>query len=391
VKILKSLIPTIVALTFAGSAHAQSYHYLRIAGSTAYRAATYAAIGHLLKPNYTYGYSGPTLNGSSQAIFTGVAKEGNYPIRIKVSFQGSIDGVADLVKNYTVGLVSSGATAYLGGGGWLVDNTPQSIKGTASVPAHYDPPTTPDATMSDSDQATTPFTYPALVNHFVGVLPLIWVHSPGSAISAIPSTITEGVKGNAYPFITGARPTVKVIGRDEDSGSRAIAFRFAGLNTYGTSPAIYQYQLNSSRIALWPALTEKVNGLPVVGFFPAGHSGYINGSTLASTLLTAPTEPTLAFIGYLGVSDANTVGAANFISYQYIPYNTENVEKGRYLLWSNEHLYFRSSLTGIPYAVANQIANQIRTSDAPAAGILYSSMAVHREVDNGPLLNGGRP
>src|SRR4051812_25586211 len=97
-KLLRNLI--MAACTAILCATAQAQTIVRITGSTAYRGATHTAITHIFAAGFTYGYTGATLSGAGQAIFTGTV--GGNPVIIKTSWSGSTGGVQTVAKNINV-------------------------------------------------------------------------------------------------------------------------------------------------------------------------------------------------------------------------------------------------------------------------------------------------
>jgi hypothetical protein len=121
-KTFKTILTSFLVLSLVGAASAATT-YLRITGSTAYRAATHSAIQHVLALNgqYTYAYldyprrigSSPSLTQANTAIFSQTIL-GNTWI-IKTNFTGSVGGINTVAGLLTVG---PGGSAF-GGGGWL--------------------------------------------------------------------------------------------------------------------------------------------------------------------------------------------------------------------------------------------------------------------------------
>ena len=176
------MLASFVALATIHTAQAQTV--VHITGSTAYRAAVYQAITDILAPGFTFGYTGSTASKASQAIYTGTTKTGNISIIIKTSFSGSVGGISTLAASLTVGPNGS----FTGGGGWLVDSTPQSTSGTPNAPndpSHLDTAITADIAMADCFQASAPAMYqtPKLKDNILGVVPFVWVATPGSPLT----------------------------------------------------------------------------------------------------------------------------------------------------------------------------------------------------------------
>ena len=186
---------------------------------------------------------------------------------------------------------------------------------------------------------------------------------------------------------TAADSTVYVyaMGRDEDSGTRLTTFAESGFGIFG-SPIQYEATITSGAIASIAAYhAQTILGLS----YSAGHSGYSSGGTLATTLNTpvaAAARDALnskfALIAYFGVNDANGVnGGNNNLTYNGVAYSAAAVQEGKYTFWGYEHLMYRATLTGNAKTVADQLATQIKTTDASASGVLLSTMHVSRVTE----------
>jgi hypothetical protein len=178
---------------------------------------------------------------------------------------------------------------------------------------------------------------------------------------------------------------VYAMGRDEDSGTRLTAFAEAGFGVFG-SPVQYVATVSGGAItAVAPYQAQTILGIS----YPLGHSGYASGGTLATTLNTpvsASARDSLnakfALFAYFGVNDANGVnGGANNLSFNGTPYSPANVREGKYTFWGYEHLMYRSTLSGNAKTVADQLATQIKNTDAAVSGVLLSTMNVSRTTE----------
>lgn len=382
-----------LALAFAGMALAQTT--IRITGSTAFRAATHQAIGNILSPGYTVGYSGTSLSGASQAIFTGTTINGGNSVIIKTSWSGSTGGLQTVSQQSPVITVAT----------WLVNSTPSG----GSAPAVYDAPVTADVAMSDSFQGTTAFTgigYTTVRDTIVGIVPFVWTKGSSNdpAIAASLANLTNMTPALAKLLLSSGAPlsmftgvtadssiNVYPMGRDEDSGTRVNAFAEPGFGVFG-SPIQYQPTIAGgviTAIVPWPANT--VNGLS----FPIGHSGYSSGGTLG-TALNTPIDiaardsfgSKFALVAYFGTNDAAKVnGGNNNLTYNGVAYSAAAVQEGKYTFWGYEHLMYRPTLSGVTKTVADLIGTQIITTDATASGILLSTMNVSKSVEGGVIIH----
>jgi hypothetical protein len=407
VKALKTILVSLLTLSLIGAASAATT-YLRITGSTAFRAATHTAIQNVLKLNgsYTFAYVGSSPTKANTAIFTQTIS-GNTTI-IKTNFIGSVGGVATVTKLLTEGL---GGNSF-GGGGWLIDTTPQSTTGTQITSPSYDSPVTADVTLSDAFQASAPnqggvnYQSPVLAGKIVGVVDFVWVKSV-SASAVITNLTSANAKlllgGTLTEDKFGGSSSVRVyaFGRDEDSGTRIAALADTG---YGIHNTVQQYKPSPATgtitsIALWPATT--VDGIS----YPLGDPGFSGGGAVASALLQTNGVANAEYIGYLGINDATTVGTANWLKFDGKPTTTltaaniaSGVENNGYSFWGYEHFLYRGSnfpvsqqLTGTALTVATRIQNQILNTDAGVSGIPISAMHWHRNSDGGTILSGGTP
>ena len=393
-KMTKTALAALIAFAFAGIASAQTT--VRITGSTAFRAATATAIGNILNPGYTYGYIGANLNGANQSTFVGTTKTGNISVIIKCSFAGSVGGVQTIAQQSPV---VTTANPYISETNALTATGLVLTAGTAT----FDSPANADIAMSDTYQSSTAFTgtgYNTLADTVVGVVPFVWTKGAHSdtAVAASLATVTNITPLLARAILTGGAPLsmftgtvadstvyVYAMGRDEDSGTRLTTFAESGFGVFG-SPIQYEATIASGAINSIAAYhAQTVLGIS----YSAGHSGYSSGGTLATTLNTpvaAAARDALnskfALFAYFGVNDANGVnGGANNLTYNGVAYSVAAVQEGRYSFWGYEHLMYRSTLTGNAKTVADQLAAQIKTTDATVSGVLLSTMHVSRVTE----------
>ena len=185
---------------------------------------------------------------------------------------------------------------------------------------------------------------------------------------------------------------VLAVGRDADSGTRLDAFAESGFGVF-TLPIQFQVDINAgvvTNLEFYPAQT--INTV----FYDLGQGGYSGGGSVATALNTPGsqyvTNATIGvsggcwMIGYLGVNDAAGVnGGSNNLAYNGVAYSTNSVAEGQYSFWSYEHLMYRTSLAGDQKTVADQIATQLKNTDAVQSGILLPSMKVTRQVEGGVI------
>lgn len=393
---IKTALAALTAFALAGIASAQTATTVRITGSTAFRAATVAAVQNILNPGYTYGYIGSSVGGANQSTFVGTTKVGNLSVIIKCSFAGSVGGVQTIAQQSPV---VTTASPYISESNAL---TAAGLVLTAGS-ATFDSPANADIAMSDTYQSSTAFTgtgYNSLVDTVVGVVPFVWTKgvSGDTAVAASLANVTNITPLLARAVLTGGAPLsmftgtaadstvyVYAMGRDEDSGTRLTAFAESGFGVFG-SPLQYEATISSGTISAIAAYhAQTILGIS----YAAGHSGYSSGGTLATTLNTpiaAAARDSLnskfALIAYFGKNDANGVnGGNNNLTYNGVAYSDDNVREGKYTFWGYEHLMYRSTVAGNTKTVADQIASQIKTTDAAASGVLLSTMHVSRSTE----------
>ena len=367
---LKSLFLVGVAtVSLSSVAHAQTE--LRLTGSTAFRSATHTAIQKILAPGYRAAHTSTDLSKAGQAIFRGTV--GTEEVIIRTSWSGSVLGVQTVAQNLDVNFLPASALPASG-------TTANAATGTEAGK--------PDVAMADNYQSATPFPSPALTDKLVGVVPFQWVASKGSptGLSNITPQLAQAVfqKGDAaLSLFTGlaADEGMKVFatGRDPESGTRLTAFAESGI---GVNSTVVQWlpSVGSGVVAShvrWPE--TKVNGIVTV---PLGNGGYSSGGSLVTTMQATTAALVGYYVSYMGTSDAASAigGGAKALTYNGVSYSLDNVKNGLYTFWGYEHLMYKSTLTGVQKTVADTLANQIDTVDAP---IKRSDMRVSREADGG--------
>jgi hypothetical protein len=278
--------------------------------------------------------------------------------------------------------------------------------------------------MSDSFQASAPAPYksptgPALKGKIVGVVPFVFVCSPGTTttsgtVTNLTSTQAQKLLGatlllsNLTGKSTDSGVHVYVVGRDQDSGTRIATLADTG---YGIAKDDFQYQPlyngattptspppspsgSITGAALWPA-TPPVDSINS----PTGDSGYNSGSLVAAAIAQTSSY-TNWFIAYVGLNDGLTAlgNTKNFVlkfnggslTETGGVWNVSGVESGAYKFWGYEH-FFYLNLSGNALNVAKLIQNDILNATASVSGVAISSMTVHRNSDGGKITSGGTP
>jgi len=432
--LLKSFAVGIITVALAGISSAQTV--IHISGSTAFRAALNNAIVDIMNPGYLIAGSNTLLGSATQLVVSGTTKVGNYPVVIKTSLQGSVGGVQSLAQQ-------SPQITFSGSLGWLQTSLATTTTITTAVTAsasNTDPAAPADICLADSFQASS-FAYGSgftqLKETKVGVVPFFYVMgcSNDTAVQASLSSVTsisaQQIKlllsaGLPLSLLTGkdadASVTMYPIGRDEDSGTRLVAFAEPGFGVFG-SPVQYAPGFGGSisnnvtyPIASWPASPTATTITGIMPYpantvdglsFPVGHSGIASGGNVAKTIYT-PVDINardqfggkFGIITYLGAGDAqsaikspstafvlnyNGVSGQLALSGDPIPSTATNITNGAYTFWSYELLDYVPTLAGPAKTVADQLAQQIITTEAHYSGIALSAMNVSRSVEGGVI------
>lgn len=276
------MVATAAAITFATPAFADVT--VRVTGSTAFRAATNAAINNVFlqagNSLTTYGYAGTSTSGASFAVWKGTISGIAGNVFVKTAFQGSTGGVQTLDQNKTRS--DWGADTWSGASQTGTDGTTL----------------TADVSATDSFQAATIYTAGAgsngglnpLVDKAIGVVGFAWVKgnaaSTGGVSGAVPpaGSWTNMTSLNARSFL-GGKTSLQLFtgnvadntkfaiaqGRDEDSGTRLEAFAVSG---FGTTTKPLQYESN---------YTASPTAVSRVFVSNSGGAGYTSAPTVTIT------------------------------------------------------------------------------------------------------------
>jgi hypothetical protein len=409
-KINKLLLAAAAGLLLATSAKAQIT--INITGSTAFRAAAYAAIASLydatgLNVNASSGTAAPfntianpqapnrpsldsTFNSANAMAFSGTmnALFGSQTVTIRCNWSGSVEGIRDVATDASLPFLSTAVSQTSS----FTDN------GTTAVA---------DFAFSDVFQGTTVYKNPTLSSTKVGVIPFIMVKNQGASANLTNIThhqcrtlFANGVVSLGY--ITGdttvgtTSDTNKVlclIGRYNGSGTRAVVFADTG---YGALMNSFNYRyVNNAGPGNTPAFTLVT---------PDANVGHTSGSTVKSDLGNNISQALLVngtsygtgyAVGYLGTKDAygvsgNGSGALN-LTYNGVPFSTDAVCNGSYTLWSYQHIYNKTPLSANLTTFKSSLSSAIPAnlgyggSISSLVGIPISAMKVSRSVDGGPL------
>ena len=407
-KISTTLLGGIALLGMTGLASAQTKIY--VTGSTAFRASATTEINNLL-----------TANGGGYTIATDTAGASAVTSANAVTWTGGkINGTAVTIKVSWSGSGSGIQTVAAPSGTFLVGFLPDGATGTANA----DPRTNsnphesavPQITLSDVFQGTTPFngtfnsvTYASLApsgnSSIVGVVAFTFAASKGftANLNMSPQVAVSLFAGGNIPLseLTGnagdQNTALVATGRNADSGTRltATAETNVGVNTVLTQ---YLPTVSSGTVtALQPYPASTINGVN----YAAGNGGESSGGTLRG-YLTNTVNPSAVqnatgdntynagyLVTYLGVSDFNAVSGSGAVALNYngVAESQTTIEQGSYTFWGYEHLYYKSSLTGIALTFAQSLTSQIKgsTSATLSPNVSVNDMQVQRSSDGGPI------
>jgi len=277
-------ILTIAALggLFAAST-AQADVNIYIAGSTAFRANVFRAVttafdgGAPTKINPANAGTGTgvyTAQGTISSIY------GGQTVTIYASFNGSVQGLEDLMNNTSI---------------TFTNITP----GGAAVPA------VPTITFSDVDKISTLAANAAVTETPVAVLPFVYCrnyYTPTTVTNITGHQLLSLWANGLLPlsYITGNTSDYSkfmyVTGRNQDSGTRVCASADA---FYTGTPTIYGY----NNATTWEVMTQNLSGT----LYGPGYSSGGNEASALTNQLTKVGGVGVSAIGYLGLNDALTV------------------------------------------------------------------------------------
>ena len=353
-KINKLLLTAAASLLLATSAKADFSVY--ITGSTAFRAAAYAAIASLYNPGFnvnasaqTAGSSAPyatianpqapnrptsdsLFNGANWHTFSGTMPAfGSQIVTIYCNWSGAVEGVRDVAQGNSLGFLSTAVS----------QTSSFSDPGTTGVA---------DFAFSDVFQSTTIYKTPTLQTLQVGVIPFCFVKNNGATANLTNITHQQAITllGNgvvSLGSITGDTTTgtgsdtnkvLCLIGRYNGSGTRAAVFADTGYGALKNS-VNYKYSATAGPGST-PAFTI-VTPDPNIGYTSGSGIKADLGNNISQALLVdGSTYGTGYAVGYLGVKDAygvtgNSAGALN-LTYDGTAFSTNAVCNGSYTLWS---------------------------------------------------------
>jgi hypothetical protein len=253
---------------------------------------------------------------------------------------------------------------------------------------------------------------------------------------SIPLSVVDGNQADSGNFLL-------YVGRNEDSGTRVLyqgESWGAGLSpkvigsgtvqwmaeqstTPGGAATATGYPTSSTgagypsisatggitAIKKWPGSWTLNTETAVTWGILAGHSGYNGGGDVAAILSSPNPNLGLTFtnaadanslgatynsatsniylVTLIGTHDAASITGGTLLTYNGVGISDNNIETGEYALWNYEHLYYLSTLSGIPQTAANELADELynfteaQYGGSPAAGspgIPLGSMLITR-------------
>ena len=423
--IKNTLLAGAVAFGLASSASATTY--LRLLGGNSDADAVHNSILNVLTNTTvysgnsltSYAYETAALKGSKNAIFSGNIS-GVGAVIIKTRFAGGEQGIQATVQGYTAKFLND-------------TNLPVSASTSGLTSANETDISAPDATTSQTFQATSRFaagatvnqtngavTYSALTpwdgtNGITGATPFVFVATSDAPFTNLTTRqaqdLWSGGKVKLSAFTGNVADTNKFVyatGRDIDSAARLVANLTIGFSANGQ---VKQYQPSTSaNVQITSAATANGATNNKLVAFPAGtidnvavavfNNGYSSGGSVAKALASSATNyggtaGVAAIIGYVGAPDAglqstNAVNPLKVLSFDGVAlgdpngdYNTNAaVLNGLYPFWSYQHVYYKPGLAAGSVSIVTAIAQDLLNYNSP---ILLSNLKVSRSGDGGVI------
>ena len=339
-----------VGLTVAVQAQVE----IRITGSTAFRATTYAAIRNLYGANLTGQNPAPDASGKNQVTFAGTipALFGAQTVTVRTSYSGSVEGIQSLV---------------LGNNETFLASPNAGDVTTVSGPA--------DIAFSDVFQSTTDFTSPVLSDTKVGIVSFAWVRSVTT-----PAAVNNMTHQLAQQFLaTGDLPIgqftgdltqtqdIFLVGRNKLSGTRITTQADCG---YGGNADAQLWQLDGAGGTVGTTFVQS--------------TGFTSGGNAAAVLKVATAaNPSLSYLGISDAATAITAGGTE-LTYNGIAESPTTVREGQYTFWGNEYVYRKNTVSAQAGTVYTSLSSTSNGINAHADNVkLIDSRTMHA-TRNGP-------
>lgn len=427
------------AIALATSSYASAALNIYVVASNGDRSATQKGIETLLAANggwHFQGNKGTSTNGSdanalnsNYGAWNGTYSGTNVVIRTSyIGAAGAVRSLAGLQPERYVVADGSGTNSTLD----IYTSGSAVLNGNATNGYTTN---TPNFAFSTVFQATTPYngtyqgiTFDSLSEILVGVSPIVFVASQGSPVTNITTQLAQSLYSSGYlsafQFTGNQADTNTIIypiGRNTDAGQRYAVLAEIGLGTSATlnqwSNTITGATTNAgdkivhggtvTSQVLWPR--ETVSGLDSGS---AGNSGYTTGALLASALTISsfstsaikdtfgnaiPGATAAYYVGYITTGDYTTTVATNssatLLSYNGVPYTSNNVVNGAYTAWVYNRILERSDArnsstntlgNATVAAFKDDLGSTITTTTGNAnGGILVGTLNVGRTADGG--------
>ncbi len=430
-KLFKTLAVGLVAVAAINVASAS---VLRITGSTAFRKAMYAGIvaqmgSGVVKAAYV-GTGGSAFNGSNQTVFV------NASDTVYCCMAGSTGGINWNSNGLTVStdkdrtLMTSAwlnpslavDTVTLGGAtGYAITGGTEIVNPTAADPAVYEAANTANINMADTAQNATAYSTflgnPGLtpVGAALGVQQYVFAkgkeYANVTAFNAASYARFTNVTPLAFQYLAAAGTAplslftgnsadhgidVSLVGRDNDSGTRAVTFYETGTGNDTTTAVQYQAFKADGTTNVGTTNSGPIDQLidsDTVTVTNPGLNGYSSGGFVKNVLNASGTavtgvssvngNPTI-LLAYIGTGDTPST-ISQVLGYNGVQLYSGPVasgqatqvpalsQYGQYSFWNPEIMY-QKGLTGTSGNVATQlglataIANNIRTTHITASG-----------------------
>lgn len=299
--------------------------------------------------------------------FTSVSGASSSTIRTYVGTLTNNPGLGTVTLDFNL----SGAV------GGLLDistgNPETRAQGGTFVPTVVDSSASPDVVGVDPSQFTSLATY---------VVPYVFIKNSNSSDTAGITNLTQrqaallesaGATLPATFFGGGSTNVIYFIGRNKDSAVRTeidLNIQANGFQTYTTN-----------------GLGQIVQDTTSVDLEGNVDPGQTSGSALLGFVKAITNS-----IGTVAVQ--NTGAGATILSYEGVPFSTNNVQNGSYPLWGDEKYYYLTSLNNAnQLAVINTLYQSVTNSTFQNTSsvfvgkfVSYSTLRVTRNGDGGPII-----
>lgn len=399
----KLVLAALVAAGFVTGAQAQNIPSPQVTvymtGATAFRAEVFNVLnGKITAPTggepKSYGSGSANQYGFQGTWAADGSPMASKTVQVYCSYTGSVDGQGALL-----GITSPVNYANVSFLPFTAGNTPAFTH--AAQLAFSD-------VTQDSARFSTALGFAALEGAVdasgiqgVAVIPFVFARNnttQGAKITNISDNQAQTLltSGNvALSYLTGnaadAASLCYITGRNYLSGTRTAVFAdtLFGITTSGS-----QYH-NSSSYTVNNATQASTRGTDVAGatkftatagIFTASQAGWSSGSDVRRDLNN--TVATSAFVGYMGIGDANSLTLpAQKLTYNGVAFSLDAVRNGSYTLWTYEQLFNVAGDTSAAVvtfrpALLTALEADLSTS---ALACTISSMQVNRSADGAPV------